>query len=273
MERSLRDIMHNDLAFGGKTILFMGDYKQLLPVVRYGQGHNHTMQKCEWWRHVTFLKFTINWRAILNPEYTAFLETVGNGSLEYVAVPDSCKVESYSDLIDAVYDTTFDSAHQILALTLETCTVINNRCLERLPGLMIESPAADTYVDCSSPDDFPHDYVETLDMKGAPPWMLKFKVGAKYMCIRNLDVRRGIINGTMMRLLRCGRRYAEFEILTGKSAGSCEMFTKATFTITPEASGLPFSILRLQYPVIPAYCLSVHKAQGQSLKRVGLIFE
>jgi hypothetical protein len=25
--------------------------------------------------------------------------------------------------------------------------------------------------------------------------------------------------------------------------------------------------------VIPAYCLSVHKAQGQSLKKVGLIFE
>ena len=48
---------------------------------------------------------------------------------------------------------------------------------------------------------------------------------------------------------------------------------KTLFSITPEASGLPFTVLRRQYPIIPAYCLSVHKAQGQSLHKVGLIFE
>jgi hypothetical protein len=110
-------------------------------------------------------------------------------------------------------------------------------------------------------------------MKGAPPWLLKFKVGAKYMCIRNLDVSRGIVNGTMLRLLSFGRRTAQFEILSGKSSGCVDVFTKAAFTITPEASGLPFTIVRHQFPIIPAYCLSVHKAQGQSLQRVGLIFE
>jgi ATP-dependent exoDNAse (exonuclease V) alpha subunit len=103
--------------------------------------------------------------------------------------------------------------------------------------------------------------------------MLQFVVGAKYMCIRNLDIKNGIINGTMLKLLQCGNRTAQFEVLTGKSKGSVELFTKVMFTITSEASGLPFSISRLQFPVIPAYCLSVHKAQGQSLLRVGIIFE
>jgi ATP-dependent exoDNAse (exonuclease V) alpha subunit len=36
---------------------------------------------------------------------------------------------------------------------------------------------------------------------------------------------------------------------------------------------LPFTMTRTQYPMIPAYCLSVHKAQGQSLHTVGLVFE
>jgi hypothetical protein len=45
------------------------------------------------------------------------------------------------------------------------------------------------------------------------------------------------------------------------------------FTITPEASGLPFTIVRRQYPIIPAYCLSVHKAQGQTIQKCGLILE
>ena len=51
------------------------------------------------------------------------------------------------------------------------------------------------------------------------------------------------------------------------------MFIPVVFHITSEASGLPFAVERRQYPLIPAFCLSVHKAQGQSLDFVGLIFE
>jgi len=63
------------------------------------------------------------------------------------------------------------------------------------------------------------------------------------------------------------------QVLTGRSAGSCELLLKGVFTITPEASGLPFSVRRTQYPLIPAYCLSLHKAHGQSLRKIGFIFE
>jgi ATP-dependent DNA helicase PIF1 len=134
-------------------------------------------------------------------------------------------------------------------------------------------PASDTYIDCRDPDDFPLDYIESLDMKGAPPWLLKFKIGAKYMCIRNLDLKRGIVNGTLLKLLSIGRHTVQCEILTGKARGCVDIFTRAVFTITPEASGLPFTVIRTQFPIIPAYCLSVHKAQGQSLQCVGLVFE
>lgn len=273
VERTLRDVMQNDRHFGGKAVLFMGDFKQLLPVVRFGSGHNCTMHKCHWWRDMQLLNFSKNWRAANNPEYTTFLEEVGNGRIEFVEVPAECRVTSYADLIDAVYGDTWESSHQILALTLETCAAVNGMCFEKLPGVLTCVPASDKYIDCKDPDDFPHDYVESLDMRGAPPWMLKMKVGAKYMCIRNLDLKRGIVNGTMLRLLSIGRHTAQFEILTGKASGCIDIFTKAAFTITPEASGLPFTIIRKQYPIIPAYCLSVHKAQGQTLNRVGLIFE
>lgn len=275
VDRSLRDVMKNNRHFGGKAVLFMGDFKQLLPVVRFGSGHNNTIQKCQWWRDVNFLHFSKNWRAERNPTFASFLEDVGSGRIDYVDVPEESRVASFSALIEAVYGPhcSDDSERQILALTLETCAVVNAMCFDMLPGAQTDIPAADQYVDCNNPDDFPHDYVESLDMKGAPPWMLQFKVGAKYMCIRNLDPQRGIVNGTMLRLMSVGRYIAQFLILSGKAAGSCEIFTKAMFTITPEASGLPFTILRRQFPVIPAYCLTVHKAQGQTLQKVGLIFE
>ena len=273
VDRSLRDVMHDDRHFGGKAVLFMGDFKQLLPVVRYGSGHNCTIQRCKWWPSLQLLAFTKNWRAACNPDYTAFLEEVGNGRMEIITPPPECRVSNYTELIDAVYGTTWENTHQILALTLETCAAVNDLCFDKLPGNLTCMPASDSYVDCRDPDDFPPEYIESLDMKGAPPWLLKFKLGAKYMCIRNLDLKRGIVNGTLLKLLSIGRHTAQFQILTGKASGSVDIFTRAVFTITPEASGLPFTVIRTQFPIIPAYCLSVHKAQGQSLQCVGLIFE
>jgi hypothetical protein len=115
------------------------------------------------------------------------------------------------------------------------------------------------------------------------------------MCIRNIDVAHGLINGTMLELLAIGRRYLQVRIVSGSQTGRTELLTTCMFNITSEASGLPFTITRkqvrtftrshvhklarshvhtfTQYPIILAYCLSVHKAQGQSLDFVGLIFE
>jgi hypothetical protein len=273
VDRSLRDVMHDDRPFGGKTVILMGDFKQLLPVVRYGQGHQHTVQKCAWWKHVQHLKFTKNWRAAEHPDYVEFLENVGNGVIETVQVPHDRVVPDVERMIDNVYGNHFAPGNQILALTLETCATVNQACLERLPGDVVECPSADTYEDCADPDQYPHDYVESLQIPGAPPFKLHLKIGARYMCIRNLDMQRGLINGTMLQLLQIGQRFLQFRIMNGSGAGGVEMVMKSVFAIAPEASGLPFTISRRQYPIISAYCLSVHKAQGQSLKHVGLIFE
>ena len=93
------------------------------------------------------------------------------------------------------------------------------------------------------------------------------------MCIRNIDVARGLINGAMLELMSIGRRYLQVRIKTGSQAGRIELLTRCLFHVTSEASGLPFAIVRKQFPIILAWCLSVHKAQGQSLGFVGLIFE
>jgi hypothetical protein len=273
VDRTLRDVMDDPRPFGGKTVVFMGDFKQLLPVVRHGKGQDFTMQRCLWWPHVKILKFTINWRAAQFPEFSSFLEDVGHGRIEYVNVPSDCIAETYEELISAVYGDHFAHSHQILALTLETCAEINKLCINKLPGQSIDCPAADVYIDCATPDDYPQDYIESVHMNGAPPFMLTLKVGARYMCIRNLDPKRGLINGTMLQLLSMGSRYIQCRITSGPAAGSVVLMMKCVFTVTPEASGLPFTLTRRQYPIIPAYCLSVHKAQGQTLKMCGVIFE
>ena len=274
VHRTLQDVMHDDRPFGGKTVCFMGDFKQLLPVIRYGKGHEHTIQRCQWWANVRRIQFTKNWRAVEFPEYCNLLESIGTGGLEYVDVPASSVVGDLDSLVTAVYgDNIACNKNQILALTLETCKIVNKLCLSRMAGDMVECPAADFYPDCKDPDGFPTDYVESIEMHGAPPFGLELKVGAKYMCIRNLDVQRGIINGTMLELLRIGHRFIQVRLLSGNQTGSVELLTKCIFSITPEASGLPFTVVRRQYPIICAYSLSVHKAQGQSISLLGLVMD
>jgi len=274
LERSVEDIMHDGRPFGGKTIVFMGDFKQLLPVIRYGRGHEHTMHKCAWWREVTRITFTQNWRAIHNPEYAAFLESVGSGHIAEVNVPASSRVDNVAALVADVYgDFSACQGHQILSLTLETCRMVNAMCLSRLPGRMQDKYASDTYIDCRDPDGFPNEYVESLDMHGAPPFTLSLKIGARYMCIKNVDISRGMINGTILELLAIGSRYLQVRVMSGPQKGSVDLLTAYIFTVSSEASGLPFTVVRRQYPLIPSYCLSVHKAQGQSLEMVGIVFE
>jgi ATP-dependent DNA helicase PIF1 len=274
LDRSLRDLMADTRPFGGKVVVFTGDFKQLLPVVRYGRGQEHTMQVCSWWREVTYLKFRQNWRAIRDPVFAAFLESVGSGSLAEVVVPDSSRVADVESLISSVYDDPSTlMKHQILALTLETASTVNAACLRKWPGFLHERFSSDTYVDCRDPDGFPHEYIESLAMPGAPPFTLGLKIGAKYMCIRNIDVGKGLANGTMMQLLQIDQRSLQLRITSGSHVGAVELLVPIVFHITSEASGLPFAVERRQYPLIPAFCLSVHKAQGQSLDFVGLIFE
>jgi hypothetical protein len=48
VDRTLQDIMNDTRPFGGTTVMFTGDFKQLLPVVRGGKGENHSIQRCGW---------------------------------------------------------------------------------------------------------------------------------------------------------------------------------------------------------------------------------
>jgi hypothetical protein len=85
LDRSLREIMKNSKPFGGKVIVFLGDFKQLLPVIPGVLG-DVTVKECEWWQLCRPIKFTINWRAGCNPEYSQFLHQVGMGCIESVEI-------------------------------------------------------------------------------------------------------------------------------------------------------------------------------------------
>ena len=90
IERSMRDLCSCDLPFGGKVIVFGGDFRQILPVVRHGTQADVVsacLNRSPLWSHVTVLKLTINMRlhklssqdASVVRDFSEFLLRVGEG--------------------------------------------------------------------------------------------------------------------------------------------------------------------------------------------------
>jgi hypothetical protein len=182
LDRSLREIMHNSIPFGGKVVVFLGDFKQLLPV-NPGVKGDVTVKDCDWWQLCRQIKFTINWRAALNPAFSEFLLQVGMGIIESVDVPPESQVQSIKELVAAVYgdDLTTAPLHRnlILALTLDTCEEINRFCMEMIPGTALTATASDALPFNANQDTYPLDYVASIVVHGAPPATLTLKLHAR----------------------------------------------------------------------------------------------
>lgn len=182
LDRSLREIMKNSLPFGGKVVVFLGDFKQLLPVIPGVKG-DVTVKMCEWWQLCRPINFTINWRAAANPVFAEFLQQVGMGIVDSVEVPPTSRVQSIQELVTAVYghDITTAPLHRnlILALTLNTCDEINSYCMNMMPGDALTATASDAIPLNANQDTYPLDYVASIVVHGAPPAALTLKLHAR----------------------------------------------------------------------------------------------
>ncbi|XP_024156323.1 uncharacterized protein LOC112164346 [Rosa chinensis] len=82
LDRTFEDIIGGDLLFGGKVIIFGGDFRQVLPVVHKGtrsQMVQASLVNSSFWKDVRILRLQQNMRSINDPEFSKFLLNVGNG--------------------------------------------------------------------------------------------------------------------------------------------------------------------------------------------------
>ena len=91
IDRSLRDLCSCDLPFGGKVIVFGGDFRQILPVIRHGTRSevvSACLNRSPLWRCIKVMKLTINMRlqrlssqdSVEVSEFSDFLLRVGEGT-------------------------------------------------------------------------------------------------------------------------------------------------------------------------------------------------
>lgn len=303
LDRTLRDLRKSDKPFGGITVVFGGDFRQTLPVIPKGSREemvSASLKHSFLWSKVKVLKLTENMRAHGDPEFSAWVLSIGNGvgiqpngnvklpsqmcinvayqanataAAKEAAGVDALIKEIYPEL-DSLHDDEYFLGRNILSARNDDVDSINSRMLEMLPGQALEFSSADSVhfeegADGGEPMHYPVEYLQSLTPSGLPLGKLKVKIGCPLMLLRNLDPSEGLCNGTRLRLQRTTNRVLECRILGGNHAGKIAFVPRISLSPSTE-SNIPFILKRRQFPVRLAFSMTINKSQGQSIGKVGL---
>jgi ATP-dependent DNA helicase PIF1 len=171
--------MDCDLPFGGKVMVFGGDFRQVLPVVTRGtraQVTDATLQRSYLWDKIRKIRLSRNMRAQSDPWFSEYLLRIGNGTEEtigddYVRLLDDIVI-GYTDtevavnkLIQDVFPSleehatsaAYMSSRAILSTKNEHVDRLNAIMIERFPGEEKVYHSFDTVVDDPS-NHFPIDF-------------------------------------------------------------------------------------------------------------------
>ena len=168
----------------------------------------------------------------------------------------------------------------ILTSKVKDALDINRYVMSRMPAssVSMEAYSSDAALEGGSSNSgappssslFAPDVLHSLTPSGFPPHQLQVVVGAPYVLLRNLNPAAGHCNGTryVVESIAGGGRLLEARAITGPAQGRTYLIPRILFTTT--ANDYPFVLRRKQFPFQPAFAMTIHKAQGQTLRVVGL---
>ena len=299
LDRSLKDLMGiSEEPFGGKVILLAGDFRQCLPVV---PGANragtvgHCINKSRLWPRFRILKLTENMRVRASGDkilerFDQWTLSIGNGldTDGNIVIPDEmitqiipnsltdpkneeksmkrfCQ-EVFPNIQKNIESPGWLEGRTILAPTNREVDAINAVMEDFLPDASTRLLSADTLENPQDSFRFNTEYLNTLKPNGFPHHSLSLKPGMPIMLLRNLNPRQGLCNGTRLIYDTC----IDKKLLQCRIVGSDRVVLIPRITFIPKVNEYPFEWQRRQFPVRPAFAITINKSQGQTLKFAGI---
>lgn len=310
LDRTCRDVLRSsnprslEQPFGGKVIVFGGDFRQILPVVPKGSRQDiisSTINSSYLWNYCEVLKLTKNMRLQTGGSTSDMQETksfsdwilkVGDGNLgesndgeALIEIPDDLLIKDVSDPLDSIISYTYPyltenlwnpkylQERSILAPTHDDVDIVNEHLLSIIPGeekvyLSSDSICKSDMIADTQDDIYPPEYLNSVRISGLPNHKLKVKVGVPVMLLRNIDQQSGLCNGTRLQVCQLGNHVIEAKILSGNNIGQKVFIPR--ILMCPSDVRLPFKMQRRQFPIDVCFAMTINKSQGQSLSHVGL---
>ncbi|XP_023312434.1 uncharacterized protein LOC108916109, partial [Anoplophora glabripennis] len=292
IERALRDICNDNRPFGNKVVLLGGDFRQTLPVVVGGNRCtivNACIKSSRHWPQFLNYILRTNIRAEENEEFSRWLLDLGNGILEplrrtpygnIIQIPHECYVNRIEDIIEFCFDDvdpTVATLKAILVPTNNSSHSINQTILNKLPGESKTYFSADNVDITDDPAaevaNYTVEFLNSLTPNGMPPHKLVLKEGAIVMLLRNLNLKKGLCNGTRLIVRVLGDQYLDVEKINSVGRPTGERVFIPRIDLKTAVDVLPFKLKRRQFPLRLAYAMTIHKSQGQTFQKVGIYLD
>ncbi|XP_074336487.1 uncharacterized protein LOC141673617 [Apium graveolens] len=315
LDRTLRDLMKSvdatcsGLPFGGITVLLGGNFRQILPVITYGErgdivvasiSHSRLWSTC----HIFLLKRNMR----LNKgnsiteiqklsNFAQWVLDIGDGKVsppleenphcgeDDILIPlQFCDIKSensvdnmihatYPDFINKCKDPKYLSEWAILTPTNQTIGHLNSLIVEKLPGESFSYLSIDTAEEFGGTTD---------DLNNAFPIEYLNSINIFGLPPHDLKLKVGVVVMLMRNInqtlgLCNGTRMIVTKCL--KFCVECEVICGAfvgtrnfipRMELAPSETRMPFKLVRKQMPLQICYVMTINKAQGQSLETVGL---
>ena len=298
LDRSLKDLMDVNQPFGGKIIILAGDFRQCLPVVpnsNRAETVSQCINKSYLWKHFEIYQLSENLRVKASGDskleaFDKWTLSVGNGS------DLNSRVEIPRQMVTEIVPNTKDNpkseenamkmfcqkifpnlkknlripgwleGRTVLAPTNREVDSLNSVIQDMLPDKCTLHQSADTLENPADSFRFNTEYLNTLRPNGFPPHILYLKPGMPLMLLRNINPRQGLCNGTRMVF----DRIIENKLLQCTVVETKRIVLIPRITFIPKINEYPFEWQRRQYPVRPAFAMTINKSQGQTLKHAGI---
>ena len=285
LDRLLQDLMGNSLPFGGKTVVLGGDFRQCLPIVTRGTNSQQIAACIKMGKQWPLfsqntIHLTENMRAN-DPTWAQWLLDVGNGLVQNPVHLDPTKlklVHSPDHLVSSTFGNAINSDNidslkrtVILSSTNKAVLELNEKVLQ-----CVQSPAEckhsiDTPMGNDNEDTYmiPTEFLHLLTPPGMPPHSLTMKVNGIYMLLRNMNVEAGQCNGSRFIVKQILPHSIHCELIQDDLSLPASTFILPRITSTPPKH-YPFQFKRRQFPIRPAFAMTINKSQGGTFTKIGL---
>ncbi|XP_052622746.1 uncharacterized protein LOC111918641 [Lactuca sativa] len=314
LDRTLKDILkcvnptNLIIPFGGKMIVFGGDFRQILHVVPGDSRQNIVnayLSSSYLWQQCKVYILTKNMRLTVGSDpyaiekirdFATWLLDIGEGNLggpndgeAIIDIPRDFLITNphdpiilglvfvYPYILENFNIADYFQERAILAPKNEVVQEINDCLLSLFPGEQKEYLSSDSL--CQS--EFVHDEFDAnlyspdvlngLKVSGLPNHKLILKVGVPVMLLRNIDQKNGLCNGTRLQVKSLGKCVIEAVILFGSNIRNQTFIPR--MSLTPSEDKTLFKFQRRQFPLAVCFAMTINKSQGQSLSKVGLFLK
>ena len=166
----------------------------------------------------------------------------------------------------------------IVASTNSQVYTVNNMVLDRFqcgePADAVVLHSVDYYsseVGAAMRRQVPLHILNQQSVSGVPPHRLRLKVGCIVSLMRNVDPVHGLCNNTRLQVLQINDNSIRARVCSGPASGQVHSIVRIVFHCSPTYQRRVIPMCRLQFPLQLAFACTVHRVQGQTLDRVGVL--